>query len=75
MTTDLKTIWIECEAIGYGDFEGNLSEVEELMNDGWELVAWNPVAIPPSIGGDPTTENEPTGYDVFLLRRTRPNSD
>lgn len=72
MHTELKTAWVR-------PFEGEApQEVAALIDDGWELVNWQPVAVPPveRSGGRssaPQRADRAALFDVFLLKRTVPD--
>ena len=74
MATELQTIWTVRE-IGIRTVEEELAEVARMLDEGWDLVSWQPVAKPPDNGGDSVFASRATKYDAFLLRRTVPDAD
>ena len=55
--TQFKTVWVEH---GMGSINGGkeLTELNALLKDGWEMMRWNPIVI---------SSNPRMAYDVFLL--------
>lgn len=61
---DIDTIWIELGTNEDQKEEENLQRrvLEDMVEDGWELVQWQPVITS-------GTEYGVRRYDVFMLRR------
>lgn len=66
MPTELHTIWAG-RSIRGDDHQERLAQVAEMLDDGWELVAWQPLVTP----GMTSTGT----CDVFLLKRFTPAVD
>ena len=62
---EIETVWIQLGLNERQEEEEDIRRrsVESMLEDGWELVQWQPV-----ITSDP--EYGIRQYDVFLLRRT-----
>ena len=68
MVTEIRTIWARVGAPS--DLHPiRLNEVGTLIDEGWELVDWQAVSVPPRTQGTSTSSQDPQRYDVFLLKR------
>ena len=71
MTTELATHWVKRTPNNR-----RLDHINALLNGGWELVEWTPVAIPPPLRAEqlPHTVDRADQYDEFLLKKVESNS-
>ena len=70
MATELKTVWV-LKNDQATTSEPDIAGVAAMLDEGWELVSWHPVAATPR---PPTTRAGAVVaafylYDVFLLRK------
>ena len=63
MAAELQTIWISRQR------EGAIDQVNQMLADGWELVQWQPVVVPPAMNPNSRVTRNPSAYDAFLLRK------
>lgn len=69
MSVELKTVWVSYEAPPLIDPDLALLSVGAMLDDGWELVQWQPVVFPPVVRDAYVLPERAVRYDVFLLRR------
>ena len=72
MSTELRTFWASRDLSLMNSHQSTLAQVAGLLDEGWELVQWQPVVFPPPARDTYLVPGLSTGYDVFLLRRVLP---
>ena len=74
MGTQLKTFWLRHDNSSTF-YQETLDDIAKMLDDGWELVDWRPIAQETRAIRGGSLSQRLVGYDAFLLKGTVPDSD